>query len=287
MSLSCSRITRLLVLLLIAVGELALLCYLIWIGHLYIEYFTYLNKTVFMIVLWIIIISNIDYLAFQWIVTIFLPFLVATGLTVGIAVTIIAYCRPILIIQDMEETGFDPDGVALVHTGDWLFHQLPFFEAVIIAFCLYKETSCALRYQIDRQITNKFWRGLFIVFVCWLHCIFTFVYCLIAPFDHVYFLGPPAVAAIPAGIIAAITIGIGGVVYCMFFCVVGHNPNPKHAGETLLVSASAYMRRQIRDHIVGRSGIAESATDVANGGTSCAKEGGQYIRTIDRSVAQH
>lgn len=285
MAASCGQIARFLVLVLIALLELGLICYLIWIGHLYIEYFTYMNKVVFMFTLWVIIISNVDYLAFQWITTIFLPFLLAIGLTIGIGVTVLAYYRPLLIVNDMDDSGDDPDGVALVHTGDWLFHQLPFYEAVIVAFCLYKQVSCALRYQLDQQITNRYARGFFIFFVCSLHGLFALFYCLIMPFDDLYLLGPPADAALPAGIVVAITIFSGVVTYFVFFQLMGKHPDAKHAGETMFVVAAAATRKRIREHITARntsknpSTSSESETQRANPSTTH----GQYFETIDHS----
>jgi hypothetical protein len=285
MATSCWRVTRFIVLLLIALGELGLISYLVWTGHLFIEYFTYMNKVVFMLVLWIIIIANIDYMAFQWLITIFLPFLVAVGLTVAIGVTMLAYCRPLLIIDDMNSTDGDPDGIALVHTGDWLFHQLPFVEAVIIAFCLYKEASCALRYQLDKQITSTVGRAAFIIFVCSLHAIFAGFYCVIAPFSHVYMLGPPAEAAIPAGLMVAITILAGVIVYVMFFIVIGQYPNSKDAGSTLWTVAALAKRRQIQEHIDDHNRRATADGITQTGRAKHTDDRNFFITRIDRPPA--
>jgi hypothetical protein len=291
MGTSCWRVTRFIVLLLLALFELALVCFLAWMGHLYLEYLTYMTKLVFMLVLWIIIIANIDYMVFQWLITLFLPFLTAIGFMIAVGVTMLVWCRPLLIINDINDTGGDTDGIATVHTADWMFHQLPFFEAVIIAFCLYKEASCALRYQVDKQITNPVLRGLFIFFACSLHAIYALIYCLIAPFDHVYMLGPPAEAAIPAVYMIVIALVAGVVVYLIFFRAMVHSPNAKDAGATLWTVAAAAKRKQIREHIAEHRNKQQTAKDGSHMHQQRANSidtGRRYVDAVDRTAAvQH
>lgn len=250
MAVTCGNVMRLLVVLVIALGELAFICYLAWQGHLYLDYFTYVNKVIFMITVWLVVAANVDYLIFQWLAGILVPFLAASGLLVGVGVTILAMCQPLLVAQDVDGADNDPAKMAEVHTADWLLHQLPFFEAVIIAFCLYKQLSCSIRYHLEEVIPHAVPKTLYILLACCLHLVVVGIYCATSNFTVVYMLGTGEKAVLPVLWLIAVALAASLAVYCMFFIGVWRHVKPKHSGETLMTVAAPAVCQRIRTHLL-------------------------------------
>lgn len=244
------RAIRLIILALITAGETALLIYLCWIGQFDDQFLTYINKFVTVVLLWFLLISNVDYLLFQWAVILVLPFMTGCALVVGIGVTALVHLRPMIYIRDLD-VPLAEDNVAFVHSGDWLLHQMEFYECIIIAFCLYREMSCAIRYVIASSLPNAARRYLFIAFACVAHVIFIVLYCLICPFVDVYLLGGgegddfKGSAYVPIGALALISAFSVVVVYFVFFHVVRRHSESAYAGHTLMVSARPALARSI------------------------------------------
>jgi hypothetical protein len=253
------RVARLIVLALIAAAETALLIYLAWTGRFDEQFLTYINKFVTVVLLWFLLISNVDYLLFQWAVSLVLPFMTGCAVVIGIGVTALVYLRPMIYIRDLQ-VPLDEDNVAFVHTGDWLLHQLPLFESIIIAFCVYREMSCAIRYTMGKYLPDGVQRFFFITFACVAHVIFIMLYCIICPFVDVYLLDDiRGDAYIPIGALALISAVSVLIVYFIYFHVVEMHSQAAYAGHTLMVNARPSLKRDIETYIGQQQRPADAA----------------------------
>ena len=233
---STSRILRLIVITLIALGETAFVFYLIWNNHFDLHYYTHVNKLLVVIILWLIVISNFSYDVFQWAVSVLLPLLVATTLFVSVAVTIVVLFQPHLVIDDIEEDGMD--AVGTIHTGDYLLHQLPLLLAVIVTWCVYKQATMAMRDTIDAKIEETALKVLFIIFVCTFHIVILAIYILLNDYTEFYLLSELPDTRMPTVILTLTAFCVGGLVFWMFY-TTSSEPKPKAAGKTLLVTNQA------------------------------------------------
>jgi hypothetical protein len=251
---STGRILRLLVVALIALGETAFVFYLIWINHFDLHYYTHVNKLLVVITLWLIVVSNFSYDVFQWTISVLLPFLVATALFVSVAVTIVVLFQPHLIIDDIEEDGIDAIGT--IHTGDYLLHQLPLLEAIIVTWCVYKQATMAMRDTIDAKIEETALKVLFIIFACSLHIVVLFIYIMFNDYTEFYLLSELPDARLPTVILTVTAFLVGGLVFWMFYAA-SHSPKPKAAGKTLLVTNHAE-RVRIQNRISVKNRLLEN-----------------------------
>jgi hypothetical protein len=242
------RGVRLAILILIAVIELGLVVYLAWIEHLFLGYFTYLHKVAYLIMLWLLILSNIEYHLFQWACIFLMPFMLGTSLVISIGITILAFLRPQLLVDDFQQVGWTADGVGLVHTADWLFHQLPLVETIIIAFCLYKYMAGGMRYILDTYISPPAARTVLILYVCAQHIIFLLIYVLIAPFITNYYLGEPGDAALPIILLVITALFASVIDYFAFFHLISKKKELDYAGQTLLKVSSPALVNRIRQY---------------------------------------
>lgn len=251
--MKCGQVTRLAFLLVIAVAESAFLFYLWWIQQFDGRFFTYVNKLTFLILLWILIGSNIDYSLFQWAVTALLPFMTGCALIVSIGVTGLVYFRPLLFIRDLN-IPIDESNVGMVHTGDWLLHQLPLLEVIVIAFCIYREMSCAMRHQLIAHFSSDWKRVLVTFAICLAPAVFVIVYCSCAPFVDIYLIDQPtpfsaAEAWLPITFLLVVTAIASAIIYFIYFHVVANHAQAAFAGQTLIVKAHPTLQTRIASDI--------------------------------------
>jgi hypothetical protein len=251
--MKCGQAVRLAFLIVIAAAETAFLAYLWWINQFDGRFFTYVNKLTFLILLWVLIGSNIDYTLFQWAVTALLPFMTGCAIIVSVGVTGLVYFRPMLFIRDLD-IPLDESNVATVHTGDWLLHQLPLLEVIVIAFCIYREMSCAMRHQLIAHFASTGKRALVTVAICLAPAVFVLVYCSCAPFVDIYLIDQPtpfaaAEAWLPITFLLIVTALASVLVYFIFFHVIANHAQAAFAGQTLTVKARPALQSKIAEDI--------------------------------------
>jgi hypothetical protein len=215
-SCPCSNILRFIVIALFLCIEYVLLVYSVSIGHFFLTYFTYLSRLLFVLSMFFLLFSNFTYNWFRWQVMITLPFMIGVSLYLGIGVTIIKFFRPQLLIDDFEANPGD-EGVAIVQLGDWIYHQLPFYETAIIAILLFKEASGAINHNLYITLHDPYIRWILVPFLAFTFACYLLLYVLIFDWDSQYRLDPLDQAAVPIWLLVAAMVVCGLIVLIIVY----------------------------------------------------------------------
>ena len=126
--------------------------YLLGSGTFDATFFTYVNYALFTLVLALLLLSMWNVTAYQLWVTVLLPLIWGTTTFVAIAIIVIVWLNDGVFLR----TAKSNDGtntVSVIHTGDWLLHQLPWVEILIIVLLL-SPTAIVIFHNLWRQLST-------------------------------------------------------------------------------------------------------------------------------------
>jgi hypothetical protein len=126
--------------------------YLLATGTYDATFFTYINYALLTLGMALLVLSMWSITAYQLWVGIALPLLWGTTVFVALAIIVIVQLNDGVFLR----TTIDNEGtnsVSVIHTGDWVLHQLPFVEILVLVLLL-SPTAITIFHNLWRQLST-------------------------------------------------------------------------------------------------------------------------------------
>lgn len=178
---------KLIVLLVIFLFRLVVVIWLAAIDSFNLRFFTYINYLLFTVAMAYLLVSIFHRPLFRIFVLYVFPIIFGTSLFISITIVLMIMINDEIFLATTVFRG-GARSIAMVHSGDWLLHQLPAIEAIVVAACITEYARAIVKNAKNRWYGSvRYWIYMVFFFTAPLWPLVAYI--SIFPFEQNYPVG--------------------------------------------------------------------------------------------------